>query len=94
LPAEPLERPERFLMRKLCKEFLVNAREIEWLQASGNYVNLHVLGRDYPLCTTMAASRSGWIRRGSCARIAAISSISTTSPKSSRWKPAMPPADA
>ena len=54
-PVEPLERPERFLVRKLGKEFLVAARDIEWLQASGNYVNLHVRGRDYPLRTTMAA---------------------------------------
>jgi hypothetical protein len=53
-PVEPLERPERFLVRKLGREFLINAREIEWLQASGNYVNLHVHGRDYPLRATMA----------------------------------------
>jgi len=54
VPVEPVERPERFLVRKLDKEFLINAREIEWLQASGNYVNLHVRGRDYPLRATMA----------------------------------------
>jgi hypothetical protein len=53
-PVEPVERPERFLVRKLGKEFLINASEIEWLQASGNYVNLHVRGRDYPLRATMA----------------------------------------
>lgn len=53
-PVEPVERPERFLVRKLGKEFLINAREIEWLQASGNYVNLRVRGRDYPLRATMA----------------------------------------
>ncbi|WP_266170580.1 LytTR family DNA-binding domain-containing protein [Dyella subtropica] len=53
-PVEPVERPERFLVRKLGKEFLIAAREIEWLQASGNYVNLHVRGRDYPLRATMA----------------------------------------
>jgi hypothetical protein len=54
-PVEPVERPERFLVRKLGKEFLVAANDIEWLQASANYVNLHVRGRDYPLRTTMAA---------------------------------------
>ena len=54
-PAEPVQRPERFLVRKLGREFLLNASEIEWLQASGNYVNLRVRGRDYPLRTTMAA---------------------------------------
>lgn|SRR5574337_107908 len=54
-PTETIERPERFLVRKLGRDFLLNASEIEWLQASGNYVNLHVRGRDYPLRTTMAA---------------------------------------
>jgi hypothetical protein len=53
-PVEPVDRPERFLVRKLGKEFLVAAREIEWLQASGNYVNLRVRSRDYPLRATMA----------------------------------------
>lgn len=52
-PATPA-RPERFLVRKLGKEFLINAADVEWLQASGNYVNLHVRGRDYPLRATMA----------------------------------------
>lgn len=54
-PVEPVERPERFLVRKLGKEFLVAANEVEWLQAQANYVNLRVRGRDYPLRTTMAA---------------------------------------
>lgn len=52
---EASDRPERFLVRKLGKEFLVAANEVEWLQAQANYVNLHVRGRDYPLRTTMAA---------------------------------------
>lgn len=47
-------RPERFLVRKLGREFLVEAGDIEWAQASGNYVNLHVAGRAYPLRTTLA----------------------------------------
>ncbi|WP_125076277.1 LytTR family DNA-binding domain-containing protein [Pseudoxanthomonas sp. SGT-18] len=51
--AEPA-RPERFLVRKLGREFLVPTGEIEWLQASGNYVNLRVGGRDYPLRSTLA----------------------------------------
>lgn len=51
---ETQERPERFLVRKLGKEFLIAAGDVEWLQAAGNYVNLHVRGRDYPLRSTMA----------------------------------------
>jgi DNA-binding LytR/AlgR family response regulator len=31
------------------------ANEIEWLQAQGNYVNLQVRGRAYPLRSTMTA---------------------------------------
>jgi hypothetical protein len=54
-PVEPVERPERFLVRKLGREFLVAAADIESLQASGNYVNLRVRGRDYPLRSTIAA---------------------------------------
>jgi hypothetical protein len=52
-PAEPLERPERFLVRKLGREFLVAASDIEWVQASGNYVNLQVAGHAYPLRSTI-----------------------------------------
>jgi hypothetical protein len=54
-PVEPVERPERFLVRTLGKEFLLPAADIEWIQAWGNYVNLHVRGHDYPLRSTMAA---------------------------------------
>jgi hypothetical protein len=52
-PLESVERPERFLVRKLGREFLVAAREVEYVQASGNYVNLHMHGRDYPLRSTI-----------------------------------------
>ncbi|MGH8030212.1 MAG: LytTR family DNA-binding domain-containing protein [Arenimonas sp.] len=51
----PADRPERFLVRMLGKEFLISAADIECLQASGNYVNLRVRGRDYPLRSTVAA---------------------------------------
>lgn len=54
-PVEPVERPERFLVRKLGCKFLIAADDIEWLQSASNYVNLHVRGRDYPLRSTMAA---------------------------------------
>lgn len=53
-PLEPLDRPERFLVRKLGRDFLVAAADIEWLQAAGNYVNLRVRGHDYPLRSTIA----------------------------------------
>jgi hypothetical protein len=51
---DAVERPERFLVRKLGREFLVAANDIEWIQAAGNYANLRVRGRDYPLRSTIA----------------------------------------
>jgi LytTr DNA-binding domain len=48
-------RPQRFLVRKLGKEFLVAATDVERLEAQGNYVNLHMRGRAYPLRSTMTA---------------------------------------
>lgn len=58
-PAEPesppaaAARPERFLVRKLRREFLIAATDIDWLQAEGNYVGLHVNGHDYLLRATL-----------------------------------------
>ena len=52
-PAAAPARPERFLVRKLRKEFLVAASDIEWLQAQGNYVGLRVRGHDYLLRSTL-----------------------------------------
>ncbi|MEK8029585.1 LytTR family DNA-binding domain-containing protein [Ideonella sp. DXS29W] len=46
--------PERFLIKKLGKEFLLPTEEIEWVQACGNYVNLHRRQHDYPLRSTLA----------------------------------------
>ena len=54
-PVEAVERPTRFLVRKLRAEFLVSASDIEWLEAAENYVNLHVRGHVYPLRSTMTA---------------------------------------
>ncbi|GAB3481190.1 LytTR family DNA-binding domain-containing protein [Polaromonas eurypsychrophila] len=50
----PPARPERFLVRKLRSEFLIAAADIEWLQAQGNYVGIHVNGHDYLLRSTLA----------------------------------------
>jgi hypothetical protein len=46
--------PEHFLVKKLDKEFLIRSDDIEWLEASGNYVNLHSKGRIYPLRATLS----------------------------------------
>lgn len=57
-PVEPVERPSRFLVRKLGREFLVAADDIEWVKAAGNYANLHVRGKVYPLRSTLAELES------------------------------------
>lgn len=49
-----LKAPGHFLVKKLDKEFLIRVVEIEWLEASGNYVNLHSKGRIYPLRATLS----------------------------------------
>lgn len=46
--------PERLLVKKLGKEFLILSRDIEFIEAAGNYVNLHIKDRIYPLRETMA----------------------------------------
>jgi hypothetical protein len=45
--------PDRFLVKMLGREFLVPAADIDYAQAAGNYVNLVVGGREYPLRSTM-----------------------------------------
>ena len=52
-PPAPSARPERFLVRKLRREFLIAAGDIDWLRAEGNYVGLHVNGHDYLLRATL-----------------------------------------
>ncbi|MGJ7497108.1 LytTR family DNA-binding domain-containing protein [Variovorax sp. RT4R15] len=54
VPPQPPQRPERFLVRKLRREFLIAAADIDWLQAQGNYVGLHVNGHDYLLRATLS----------------------------------------
>jgi DNA-binding LytR/AlgR family response regulator len=53
-PDQPLQRPDRFLVRKLRREFLIAASDIDWLQAQGNYVGLRVGGHDYLLRATLS----------------------------------------
>ncbi len=48
------EVPERILVKKLGSEFLVRTSEIEWIEACGNYVNLHVGDSVYMLRETMS----------------------------------------
>lgn len=51
--AATVEVIDRFLIKKLGREFLVRVDDIDWIESSGNYVNLHVGARVYPLRETM-----------------------------------------
>lgn len=48
-----LHKPERLLIKKLGREFLIQVQDIEWIEASGNYANLHIKGAVYPMRITM-----------------------------------------
>lgn len=50
---EPELPPERLLIKKLGREFLIQTNDIEWIEASGNYANLHIKGSVYPMRITM-----------------------------------------
>lgn len=47
--------PDRFLVKMLGREFLVRVDDIDWIEAAGNYVSLHVGKREYVLRETMNA---------------------------------------
>jgi hypothetical protein len=47
------QRFDRLLVKKLGKEFIVKVEDVEWLESSGNYVNLHSKGRIYPTRATL-----------------------------------------
>lgn len=46
--------PDRFLVKMLGKEFLVRVSDIDWIEAAGNYVTLHVGSKAYMLRETMS----------------------------------------
>ena len=57
---------ERLLVKKLGKEFIVKVETIEWLESSGNYVNLHIKGRIYPTRATLTQLISQIEEQGFC----------------------------
>lgn len=50
---EPELPPERLLIKKLGREFLIQTSDVEWIEASGNYANLHIKESVYPMRITM-----------------------------------------
>lgn len=75
--------PDHLLVKKLDREFLVKVDKIEWMESSGNYVNLHSGGRIYPLRSTLSdlsqrLAEKGFIRthRSYAVNFSAIDHIS------------------
>ncbi|WOI38778.1 LytTR family DNA-binding domain-containing protein [Alteromonas sp. CI.11.F.A3] len=63
----PSTMPDNLLVKKLNKEFLVKLSDVYWVEASGNYINLHTSKSTFPLRYTMKqfcehASAKGFIR--------------------------------
>ncbi|WED25487.1 LytTR family transcriptional regulator [Vibrio sp. DW001] len=64
---EPVQQSiDRLLIRKLGKEFIVKIDDIEWLESSGNYVNLHIKERVYPIRATLGGLIEQISDRGFC----------------------------
>jgi len=45
---------KRILVKKIGTEFILKTEDIDWIEAAGNYMNLHSKDRVYPLRDTMA----------------------------------------
>ncbi|GGW86661.1 LytTR family DNA-binding domain-containing protein [Alteromonas halophila] len=74
--------PAHLLVKKLNREFLVRLNDVLWVEAAGNYVNLHTEDGVYPLrmtmkqfCTDARAHHIYRIHRSYATRAQAISTI-------------------
>lgn len=55
VPVEDVQAPlERLIARKRGREFVINADGIEWIEASGNYANLHHKDGVFPVRASMS----------------------------------------
>lgn len=64
--SSPNEPCDRLLVKKLGKEFIIKVKDVEWLESSGNYVNLHLGGRIYPTRATLSGLVSQISQKGFC----------------------------
>lgn len=84
---------DRLLIKKLGKEFIIKVEDVQWLESAGNYVNLHINERIYPLRFTLgklseelAAKGFCRIHRSHAVRLDAIESITPLSSGDSEVK--------
>ena len=80
--SEALALPDYLLVKKLNKEFLVKVSDVQRVEASGNYINLHTHVGVYPLRYTLSrfceeGAVHGFVRvhRSHAVRIPSIQSI-------------------
>ncbi|MCO4797953.1 MAG: LytTR family transcriptional regulator [Colwelliaceae bacterium] len=57
---------DRLLVKKLGREFIIKVEDVEWLESSGNYVNLHIKGRIYPTRATLGKLIDQISEKGFC----------------------------
>ena len=57
---------DRLLVKKLGKEFIVKLDDVEWMESSGNYVNLHIQDRIYPIRKTLGKLSEEVAQKGFC----------------------------
>ncbi len=57
---------DRLIVKKLGKEFIINVESIEWMESSGNYVNLYIGDRVYPLRSTLTRLTQQLETKGFC----------------------------
>jgi len=56
----------RLLVKKLGKEFIVKVTDVEWMESSGNYVNLYIESRIYPIRSTLTKLSGQLEDKGFC----------------------------
>lgn len=57
---------DRLLVKKFGKEFIIKVEDIQWLEAAGNYVNLHIGQRIYPMRATISGLSEQLDHKGFC----------------------------
>ncbi len=57
---------DRLLVKKLGKEFIIKIEDVQWLESAGNYVNLHINERIYPLRATLGKLSEQLTDKGFC----------------------------
>jgi hypothetical protein len=84
---------DRLLIKKLGKEFIIKVEDVKWLESAGNYVNLHIDDRIYPLRATLGNLSEQLVEKGFCRihrshaiRLDAIESITPLSSGDSEVK--------